>query len=158
MARMRNFSKHYTHSNIQLNILCDLWKYIEWWAWSRSTASQKKIFKTLYTFKYTIEQSMRSPKVRLATERWSSSRINGSQKKLFETLYTCKHTNNNIGADRSSQTLNDFECYDLHLYRVPEELQKYFNIPDFLHSIIARKRVKIIPHSCERKMYESVQK
>ena len=32
--------------------------------------------------------------------------------------------NNNIGADRSSQTLNDFDCYDLHLYRVPERILK----------------------------------
>ena len=64
--------------------------------------------------------------------------------------FTC--ANNNIGADRSSQSLNDFDCYYLHLYRVPEELQKNFNIPDFLRHIIVRKRVKITPHSCERKI------
>ena len=60
---MRSFSKHYTHSNIQLNKLCALWKYTEWWAWSRSSDSQKKFFKTLHTFKHTIEQNMRSVNV-----------------------------------------------------------------------------------------------
>ena len=62
MTRIRNFSKHYTHSNIQLNKLCALWKYTEWWAWSRSNDSQK-FFKTLYTFKHTFEKSVRSVKV-----------------------------------------------------------------------------------------------
>ena len=63
MLRRRNFLKHYTHSNIQLNKVCFLWKYTEWCASSRSNGFQKKIFKTLYTFKHTIEQSMRSVKV-----------------------------------------------------------------------------------------------
>ena len=63
MARIRNFSKHYTHSNIQLTKVCALWKYTDWWASIRSNCFRKKIFKTLYTFKHTIEQSMRSVKV-----------------------------------------------------------------------------------------------
>ena len=63
MAFRRNFSKHYTHSNIQLNKVCALWKYTDWWASSRSNGFHKKFFKTFYTFKHTIEQSMRSVKV-----------------------------------------------------------------------------------------------
>ena len=63
MPRRRNFLKHYTHSNIQLNNVCALWKYIEQWASSRSNGLQKNLFKTIYTFKHTIEQCMRSVKV-----------------------------------------------------------------------------------------------
>ena len=63
MARRRSFLKHYTQSNLHLNKVCLLWKYTEWWASSRSNGFQKKFFKTLYTFKHTIEQSMRSVKV-----------------------------------------------------------------------------------------------
>ena len=63
MAFRVSFLKHYTHSNIQLKKVCDLWKYTEWWASSRSNSFQKKSFETLYIFKYTIEQSMRSVKV-----------------------------------------------------------------------------------------------
>ena len=63
MAFRRSFSKHYTHSNIQLDKECALWKYSGWWASSRSNGFQKKFFKTLYTFKHTIEQSMRPGKV-----------------------------------------------------------------------------------------------
>ena len=63
MAFRRIFSKHYTHSNIQFNKVCALWKYTEGWAASRSNDYQKKFFKTIYTFKYTIEQSLRSVKV-----------------------------------------------------------------------------------------------
>ena len=59
MTIRRSFSKHYTHSNIQLNKVCALWKYTEWWASSRSNGSRKKVFKTLYPFKHTIEQKMR---------------------------------------------------------------------------------------------------
>ena len=59
----RSFSKHYTHSNIQLNKVCALWKYSEWWASIRSNGFPKKFFKTWYTFKHTTEQSMRSVKV-----------------------------------------------------------------------------------------------
>ena len=62
-ARIRIFSKNYTLSNIQLNKLCALWKCTEWRAWSRSNDSQKKFFKTFYTFKHTIEQNMRSVNV-----------------------------------------------------------------------------------------------
>ena len=63
MASRRNFSKHYTHSNIQLNKVCALWKYTEWWASSRSNGFQKKFFKTIYTFKHTVDWIMRSVKV-----------------------------------------------------------------------------------------------
>ena len=63
MALRRNFSKQYTHSNIQLNKVCSLWKYSEWWASSRSSGFQEKFFKTIYTFKHTIEQSNGSVKV-----------------------------------------------------------------------------------------------
>ena len=69
MAFRRSFSKQYTHSNIQLNEVCAQWKHSEWWASIRSNGFRKKFFKTLYTFKYTIEQSMRSLKVHLAAER-----------------------------------------------------------------------------------------
>ena len=62
-ASRRNFLKYYTHSNIRLNKLCALWKYIDWWASSRSNGSHKKFFKTLYTIKHTVEQYMRSVKV-----------------------------------------------------------------------------------------------
>ena len=60
MASIRNFSKYYTHSNIQMNKLCALWKYSDWWASSRSNGFQTIFFEALYTFKHTIEQSMRS--------------------------------------------------------------------------------------------------
>ena len=63
LAFRRSFSRHYTHSNIQLNDVCALWKYTEWWDSSRSNAFQKKVFKTLQTFKHTIEQSKRSVEV-----------------------------------------------------------------------------------------------
>ena len=63
MASRRSFLKHYTHSNIHLNKICALWKYSEWWASSRSNGFQKKFLKTLYTFKHTIERSLRSAKV-----------------------------------------------------------------------------------------------
>ena len=63
MAFRRSFSKHYTHSNIQMNKVCALWKYTKWWASSRSNGFQEKFFKTLYTFKHTIDQIMRSVKV-----------------------------------------------------------------------------------------------
>ena len=63
MAFRRSFPRHYTHSNIQLNKVCPLWNYTEWWALSRSNSFQKKFFEILYTFKHTIEQSMRPGKV-----------------------------------------------------------------------------------------------
>ena len=63
MAFRRSFSTHYTHSNIQLNKVCALWKSSVWWASSRSKVFQKKFFKTLFTFKHTNEQNMRSVEV-----------------------------------------------------------------------------------------------
>ena len=63
MARRRIFLKHYTHSSIQLNKVCILWKYTACWPSSKSNGFQKKFFKTVYTFKHTIEQCMRSLKV-----------------------------------------------------------------------------------------------
>ena len=63
MASRRNLSKHYTRSNIQLNKVCALWKYTEWWASSRSNGFQKKFFKTIYTSKHTVDWIMRSVKV-----------------------------------------------------------------------------------------------
>ena len=66
MAFRRNFSKQYTHSNIQLNKVCALWKYSEWWASRRRNGFQKKLFETLYTFKHALEQSMRSVQVHWA--------------------------------------------------------------------------------------------
>ena len=59
----RSFSKHYTHSNIQLNNVCALSKFTERWDSSRSNGSQKKFFETLCTFKPTIEQSMPTVKI-----------------------------------------------------------------------------------------------
>ena len=79
MARIRKFSKPYTHSNIQLNNICALWKYTELWAWSRSNELQKKFFKTLYTFKHTIEQNMRSVNVQWVVgfkqKQWVSGEV-----------------------------------------------------------------------------------
>ena len=63
MSFRKSFLKHNTHSKIQLNNVCALWKFTAWWASSRNNASQKKFFETLYTFKHTIEQCMRSAKV-----------------------------------------------------------------------------------------------
>ena len=63
LAFRRSCSRHYTHSNIQLNNVCALWKYIKWLPSSRSNGFQKNFFHTLYTFKHTIEQCMRSVKV-----------------------------------------------------------------------------------------------
>ena len=63
MAFRRSFSKEYTHSNIKLNKRCSMWKYTVWWASTRKISFQKKFFNTLYTFKHTIEQRMRSVKV-----------------------------------------------------------------------------------------------
>ena len=63
MAFRRSFLKDYTHANIQLNKICALWKYTDRWDSSRSNGSHKKFFKTLFTFKHTIEQNMRSVEV-----------------------------------------------------------------------------------------------
>ena len=43
----RSFSKHYTYSSIQLNKVCALWKYTEWWPSSRRNGSQKKFFRNI---------------------------------------------------------------------------------------------------------------
>ena len=79
MGFERNFSKHYTPSNIHMNKVCLLWKYTEWWASSRSNGFQKKFFKTLYTFKHTIEQSMRCAKVQWVVgfkqKQWVSEEV-----------------------------------------------------------------------------------
>ena len=79
MAFRRFFPKKYTHSNVKLKKVCALWKYTEWWASSRSNDSQKKFFETLYTFKHTIEQSMRSVKVQWVVgfkqEQWLSKEV-----------------------------------------------------------------------------------
>ena len=79
MASRRSFLKHYTHSNIHLNKICALWKYSEWWASSRSNGFQKKFFKTIYTFKHTIEQIMRSAKVQWVVafkqKQWVSGEV-----------------------------------------------------------------------------------
>ena len=63
MAFRRSLLKQYTHSNLKLNKVCALSNYTEWWASSRSNSFQKKFFETLYTFKHTIEQILRSVKV-----------------------------------------------------------------------------------------------
>ena len=75
----RSFSKRYTHSNIQLNNVCALWKFTEWWDSSRGNGSQKKFFETLKTFKHTIEQSIRSVKVQWVVgfkqKQWVSEEV-----------------------------------------------------------------------------------
>ena len=89
MAFRRICSTLYTHSNIQLNIDRALWKYTEWWASSRSNGLQKKFFKSIYIFKHTIDQSMRSVKVQWVVgfkyNEWLSEEV-------IETLYSFKHT------------------------------------------------------------------
>ena len=47
MAFRRSFSKHYTHRNIQLNKVCALWKYTDWWDSSKSNGSQKIFFQNI---------------------------------------------------------------------------------------------------------------
>ena len=79
LAFRRIFSEHYTYSNIQSNKVCILWKYTEWWASSRSNGFQKKFFKTLQTFKHTIERSKRSVKIHWAVgfkqKQWLSEEV-----------------------------------------------------------------------------------
>ena len=79
MSFRKNFLKHYTHSYIHLNKVCLLWKYTEWWASSRSNEFQKNFFKTIYTFKHTIEQIMRSAKVQWVVafkqKQWVSGEV-----------------------------------------------------------------------------------
>ena len=79
MAFRRKFSKHYTHSNIQLNKVCAVWKYSDTWASSRSNGFQKKFSKTLYTIKHTNEQNMRSVNVQWVVgfkqKQWVSGEV-----------------------------------------------------------------------------------
>ena len=77
--------------------------------------------------------------------------------------YFENHVNNNIGADSISQTpielihfahsldqnLTDTICTYLMYQKI---YKKNFNIPVFFHRINVRKRIKIIPHLCERKI------
>ena len=75
--------------------------------------------------------------------------------------------NNNIGADNSSQILTDLirfaHSLDQNLtaiictyIRTRRITKKSLTYSVFLHRIIARKRVKIIPHLCECEMHENV--
>ena len=83
------FSKQYKHSNIQLNKVWALWNYSEWWASSSSNGFQRKFLKTLYTFKYTFEQCMRSVKV-----HWL---VGFKQKQcLSEEIFQKQFTHSNI--------------------------------------------------------------
>ena len=89
LAFRRIFSEHYTYSNIQSNKVCILWKYTEWWASSRSNGFQKKFFKTLQTFKHTIERSKRSVKI-----HWA---VGFKQKQwLSEEVFWKHYTNSNL--------------------------------------------------------------
>ena len=86
MGFRRSFSKQYTHSNIQLNKVCILWKYTEWWASSRSNGFQKKFFSKHYT--HSNIQLNKVCALWKYTEWWASSRSNGFQKKNFwNTIY-----------------------------------------------------------------------
>ena len=91
MAFGRSFSKHYTHSNIQLNKVWAFWKYTEWLDSSRNNGFQKKFSKTLYIFKQTIEQNMRSLKVHLAAERGLQS-----EAMAFRVSFLKHYTHSNI--------------------------------------------------------------
>ena len=79
MAFRRSFSKQYTHSNIQMNEVRAHWKYSEWWASIRINGFRKKFFKTLYTFKHTNEQNMRSVNVQWVVgfkqKQWVSGEV-----------------------------------------------------------------------------------
>ena len=89
MAFGRSFSKQYSHSNIQLNTVCALWNYTEWWVSSRSNSFQKKFLKR-YT--HSNIQSNKLCALWMYSEWWASSRSNGFREKFFKTLYTFKHT------------------------------------------------------------------
>ena len=62
-----------------MNKVCALWRYTDWWAPSRSNGFQTNFFKTLYTFKHTIEQNICSVKVHwvagLKQKQWSSETL-----------------------------------------------------------------------------------
>ena len=90
MGFRRSFSKPYTHSNIQLNKVCSLWKYTEWLASSRSSGLQKKFFKTLYifqTYNWTEDANCES-----ALSGGLQAASNGFQKNIFKSLYKFKQT------------------------------------------------------------------
>ena len=89
MAFRRSFLKHYTHANIQLNKVCALWKYTEWWA-----SSKKMAFRRTFSKHYTHSNIQLNKVCALAdySEWWASIRSNGFRKKFFKTLYTFKHT------------------------------------------------------------------
>ena len=104
MTRRRSFSKHYTHSNIQLNKVCALWKYPEWWASSRSNGFQEKFFKTLYPFKHTIEQCMRSVNI-----HWV---VGFKQKQwLAEDIFQKIYTHSNIQLNKLCALWKCTECW-----------------------------------------------
>ena len=90
VAFRRSFSKHYTHSNFELNKVCALWKYSEWWASIRSNGFRKKFLKILYSFKHTIEQSMRSVKVQWVV---GFKQKQGLPEEVFQNIIHI-HTNN----------------------------------------------------------------
>ena len=121
MGFRRSFSKQYTHSNIQLNKICSMWKYTVWCASRRKISFQKKFFKTLYTFKHTIEQRMRSVKV-----QWV---VGFKQKQcLSEKSFSNHYTHSNIQLNKvcdlwkysewwASSTSNGFQKKSLKHYK-----------------------------------------
>ena len=93
MAFRRSFSKHYKHSNSQLNKVCALWKYSEWWDSIRSNGFQKKFLKVLYSFKHTVERSMRSVKVQWVVGFKQKQRLPEEVFKNFVHIQTYDWTN-----------------------------------------------------------------
>ena len=89
MAPLRYFSKNYTHSNIQLNKLCGLWKCTEWRAWAEAM-TRRRNFSKLYT--HSNIQLNKLCALWMYSECWASSRSNEFVEKFFKTLYTLKHT------------------------------------------------------------------
>ena len=91
MGFRRSFSKYFSHSNKQLNKICAMWKYTEWWASRRKIGFQKKFF---MPFKHTHSNIQMNNVCALwkKTEWWASSRSNAFQKKFFKRFYTFKHT------------------------------------------------------------------
>ena len=57
-----------------------------------------------------------------------------------------------------SLTKNQLDTKTHVLVGVSIHRKEIFNILDFLHRINVRKRVKIIPHLCEREMHENAYK
>ena len=81
MPFRRSFSKHYTHSNIQLNKVCDLWKYSEWWVSGTSIGFQKKSLK-LYT--HSNIQLNKVSALWKYSEWWASSSNNGFRRSFWK--------------------------------------------------------------------------